>query len=137
MNVSGGDKFIGGAALSASFINGIKAFAIEPSGIPLLMPVIKLSFSEILSEPKLNILRAIHSIGGIVESLDYLGQLSGYGKALLSYHIMGPKEAKGLADLGLLEVDKGQRGRISAKLTTVGKLLVTGSAIGAVAPVSH
>lgn len=136
MNVSCGDKLIGCAALSAAFINGIKAFAIDPTGAPLLMPVIKLSYSEIISEPKLNILKAIHGVGGTIESLEQLEQASGYGKPLLSYHVMGSKEAKGLADLGLLEVDKGERGKILAKLTTVGKLLVTTRTLSA-APVSR
>ena len=51
----------------------------------------------------------------------------GYGKPLLSYHIQGARESKGLADLGLLEIEKGERGKISARLTTLGKLLVIGT----------
>ena len=41
---------------------------------------------------------------------------------MLSYHLQGAKDSKGLADLGLLEVEKGDRGKLSAKLTTLGKL---------------
>ncbi len=130
MNVSCGDKLIGCAALSAAFINGIKAFGMDPSGAPLLMPVLKLSYSEIISEAKIRILKAIHDVGGSIESLEQLEQASGYGKPLLSYHVMGSRESKGLADLGLLEVEKGERGKISAKVTTLGKLLVTSSAVG-------
>jgi hypothetical protein len=70
-------------------------------------------------------------VGGTIESLEQLEQASGYGKPLLSYHVMGSRDSKGLADLGLLEVEKGDRGKISAKLTTLGKLLVTSSAINA------
>ncbi len=131
MNMSCGDKLIGCAALSAAFINGIKAFGMDPSGAPLLMPVLKLSYSEIISEAKIRILKAIHNVGGSIESLEQLEQASGYGKPLLSYHVMGSRESKGLADLGLLEVEKGERGKISAKVTTLGKLLVTSSAVGA------
>src|SRR5215216_5104126 len=129
MNVSCGDKLIGCAALSAAFINGIKAFGMDASGAPLLMPVLKLSYSEIISEAKIKILKAIQGVGGTIESLEQLEQASGYGKPLLSYHVMGSRDSKGLADLGLLEVEKGDRGKISAKLTTLGKLLVTSSAI--------
>src|ERR671923_810358 len=50
LNVSSGDKLIGCAALSAAFINGIQAFGMDASGAPLLMPVLKLSYSEIISE---------------------------------------------------------------------------------------
>jgi hypothetical protein len=130
MNVSCGDKLLGCAALSAAFINGIKAFGMDTTGtVPLLMPVLKLSYSEIISDAKVKILKAIDSAGGTIESLDQLEHLSGYGKPLLSYHVQGGKDSKGLADLGLVEVEKGDRGKISAKLTTLGKLLVTSNAL--------
>lgn len=124
MNVSCGDKLIGCAALSAAFINGIKAFGMDSAGAPLPVPVLKLSYSEIISEPKLNILKAMERVGGALESLEKLEEASGYGKPLLSYHIMGGKEARGLAELGLVEVEKGDRGKLLTKLTTLGKLLV-------------
>jgi len=128
MNVSCGDKLIGCAALSASFINGIKAFGMDESGSPLLMPILKLSYSEIISESKIKILKAIDdATGGFVESLEQLEAISGFGKPLLSYHIQGAKDSKGLADLGLLEIEKRERGKISARLTTLGKLLVMGT----------
>lgn len=125
LNVSSGDKLIGCAALSAAFINGIQAFGMDDTHtVPLLMPVLKLSYNEIISEAKIKILKSINTAGGVVESLDQLEQISGYGKPLLSYHVQGAKDSKGLADLGLVEVEKGDRGKISAKLTTLGKLLV-------------
>jgi len=128
MNVSCGDKLIGCAALSASFINGIKAFGMDKSGEPLLMPILKLSYSEIISESKIRILKAIDdAAGGFVESLEQLETISGFGKPLLSYHIQGARDSKGLAGLGLLEIEKGERGKLSARLTTLGKLLVIGT----------
>jgi hypothetical protein len=130
MNVSSGDKLIGCAALSAAFINGIKAFGMDETGVPLLMPVLKLSYSEIISDAKIKILKAIDSVGGVIDSLEKLEQVSGYGKPLLSYHVQGAKDSKGLADLGLVEVEKGDRGKLSAKLTTLGKLLVASNVIG-------
>ena len=134
MNISSGDKLIGCAALSAAFINGIKAFGMDEMGTtPLPMPVLKLSYSEIISNAKIKILRAIDDAGGMVDSLDKLVQVSDYGKALLSYHIQGSKDSKGLADLGLLDVEKGDRGKISARLTTLGKLLVSSNVIGGTA----
>jgi hypothetical protein len=130
MNVSSGDKLLGCAALSSAFINGIKAFGMDSTHtIPLLMPVLKLSYSEIISDAKIKILKAIDSAGGFTESLDQLQEISGYGKPLLSYHVQGGKDSKGLADLGLIEVEKGERSKISATLTTLGKLLVTSNAL--------
>ena len=130
MNISSGDKLLGCAALSSAFINGIKAFGMDSTHtIPLLMPVLKLGYSEIISEAKIKILKAIDSAGGIIGSLDELEELSGFGKPLLSYHVQGGKDSKGLAGLGLIEVEKGERGKISATLTTLGKLLVTSNAL--------
>lgn len=130
LNVSSGDKLIGCAALSAAFINGIQAFGMDDTHtIPLLMPVLKLSYNEIVSEAKIKILKSISDAGGVIESLDQLEQISGYGKPLLSYHVQGAKDSKGLADLGLLEVEKGDRGKISARLTTLGKLLVSSNTL--------
>jgi hypothetical protein len=130
LNVSSGDKLIGCAALSAAFINGIQAFGMDDTHtVPLLMPVLKLSYNEIISEAKIKILKSINTAGGAIESLDQLEQISGYGKPLLSYHVQGAKDSKGLADLGLVEVEKGDRGKISAKLTTLGKLLVSSNSL--------
>jgi hypothetical protein len=130
MNVSSGDKLIGCAALSSAFINGIKAFGMDSTHKnPLLMPVLKLSYNEIISDAKIKILKAIDNAGGGIGSLEQLEQLSGYGKPLLSYHVQGGKDSKGLADLGLVDVEKGDRGKISAKLTVLGKLLVSSNAL--------
>jgi hypothetical protein len=130
LNVSSGDKLIGCAALSAAFINGIQAFGMDDTHtVPLLMPVLKLSYNEIISEAKIKILKSINHAGGAIESLDQLEQISGYGKPLLSYHVQGAKDSKGLADLGLVEVEKGDRGKISARLTTLGKLLVSSNTL--------
>lgn len=130
LNVSSGDKLIGCAALSAAFINGIQAFGMDDThSVPLLMPVLKLSYNEIISEAKIKILKSINTAGGLIESLDQLEQISGYGKPLLSYHVQGAKDSKGLADLGLVEVEKGDRGKISARLTTLGKLLVSSNSL--------
>jgi PII-like signaling protein len=135
MNVSSGDKLLGCSALSAAFINGIKAFGMDSTHtVPLLMPILKLSYSEIISEAKIKILKAIDSAGGVIESLDQLEHISGYGKPLLSYHVQGGKDSKGLVHLGLVEIEKGDRGKISPKLTTLGKLLVTSNALRNTAP---
>jgi hypothetical protein len=69
MNVSSGDKLLGCAALSAAFINGIKAFGMDSTHtVPLLMPVLKLSYSEIISDAKIKILKAIDKAGGMYKA---------------------------------------------------------------------
>ena len=130
MNVSCGDKLLGCAALSTAFIHGIKAFGMDHTHtIPLMMPVLKLSYTEIISEAKKKILAAIESAGGTIESFDQLEKISGFGKPLLSYHVQGSKEAKGLAELGLVDVEKGDRNKISARITTLGKLLIKSNSL--------
>jgi hypothetical protein len=100
----------------------------DEKGSPLLMPILKLSYNEVISESKIKILKAIdEASGGFVESLEQLEAISGYGKPLLSYHIQGTKDSKGLGDLELFEIEKGDRGKISARLSTLGKLLVIGT----------
>lgn len=83
----------------------------------------------VCDDAKIKILAAIDNAGGTIESLEQLEELSGYGKPPLSYHVQGGKDSKGLANLGLVDVEKGDRGKISAKLTVLGKLLVSSNAL--------
>ncbi len=124
-NVSSGDKLLGCAALSAAFVNGLKAFAVV-NGEPMLLPVLKFSYDRIISQTKLDILKSLQKTGGEVDSLESLKELTGYGKPLLSYHIQGAEDSQGLVELGLVEVRKGQRGKSIIKATTLGKLLTLG-----------
>jgi DNA-binding transcriptional ArsR family regulator len=124
-NVSSGDKLLGCAALSAAFVNGLKAVAIV-NGEPLLLPVLKFSYNRLVSQTKLDILKALQKKGGEVESLEELKDLTGYGKPLLSYHIQGAEDSQGLVDLGLVEVRRGDRGKSIIQATTLGRLLTLG-----------
>ncbi len=125
INVSSGEKLLGCAALSSSFVNGVKAFGMDHTKTcPILMPVLKLSYNEIVSDAKIKILKVIEEAGGSLDSLEQLEQVSGLGKPLLSYHVQGAKDSKGLASLGLLDVERKDRGKISVSITTLGKLLI-------------
>jgi hypothetical protein len=128
VNVSSGEKLLGCAALSSSFVNGIKAYGMDRTKtFPILMPVLKLSYNEIVSEAKIKILKTIDEAGGSLDSLEDLEQASGFGKPLLSYHVQGGKDTKGLASLGLLDVERKERGKISVSITVLGKLLINNS----------
>ena len=129
MNISSGTKMLTCAALSSAFIVGIPAFGMDESGALSPMPVLKLSYNEVITEPKVKILRAISSAGGIIESLEQLEEITGYAKPLLSYHINGGKNFKGLVNIGLLEVKRGGRGRSAVKLTALGEILLSSKAI--------
>jgi hypothetical protein len=125
INVSAGDKMIGCAALSCAFVNGIKAFGTDMAGNPMLLPILKLSYNEIISDAKIKILQAIDMEGGAVESLDKLTKHSEIGKPLLSYHIQGNAESKGLVQLGLVDVERLERGRTRITLNTLGTMLIS------------
>ena len=126
VNSAGGDSLLGCAALLGAFVNGLKVFVLEDQD-PVMLPMIKLSYSELLSDAKKDILNAIYSEGGEVDSLQRLSGLCDYGKALLSYHINGTEHTKGLEELGLINVERIRRGRTRIKLTIVGKMLLNGS----------
>jgi hypothetical protein len=123
LNVSSGDKMICIAAAVTSFILGFKVFFCKGDECVMLPPM-KLSYTEMVSEVKLNILRALDKAGGQVDSLDELSKLTNYGKPLLSYHIHGSEDARGLIDLGLAETVRHSRGRSKVTLTTLGKMLL-------------
>ena len=123
LNVSSGDKMICIAAAVTSFILGFKAFFCKGDQCVMLPPM-KLSYTEMVSEVKLNILRALDKVGGEVDSLDELSKLTDYGKPLLSYHIHGSEDARGLIDLGLAEAARHARGKTKVTLTTLGKMLL-------------
>lgn len=125
INVASSDGLMSCAALSGAFVNGIKAFGVR-DGSPLQMPVLKFSYQELVSESKFKILKALEDAGGSVDSLNDLSKLSGLEKSLLSYHIRGGRESKGLEDLGLVEIDRGVQGRLEINLTPMGKLLLSG-----------
>jgi hypothetical protein len=127
INVSAGDKMIGCAALSCAFVNGIKAFGTDPEGKPMLLPILKLSYNEIISDAKIKILQALDKAGGTIESLEELTKITNFGKPLLSYHIHGTNESKGLLQLGLVEAERLERGRSKITLNTLGKMLISAS----------
>ncbi len=125
INVSAGDKMIGCAALSCAFVNGIKAFGTDEEGKPMLLPILKLSYNEIISDAKIKILQALDKAGGTVESLDELTKITEFGKPLLSYHIQGNEGTKGLVQLGLIDIEKLTRGRSKIMLNTLGRMLIS------------
>jgi hypothetical protein len=123
LNVSSGDKMICIAAAVTSFILGFKAFFCKGDECVMLPPM-KLSYTELVSEIKLSILKALDKADGEVDSLDELSKLTNYGKPLLSYHIHGSEDARGLIDLGLADAIRHSRGKTKVRLTTLGKMLL-------------
>lgn len=124
INVGSANKQLTCAGVTAAFVHGIRAFDVMGDQ-PIILPVMNFSYAQIVTQPKMEILRAIERSGGDVESLEKLRALSSFGKPLLSYHIRGSGDGKGLEDLGLVEVEREKRGRLRVKLSALGRTLLS------------
>ncbi len=125
INVSSGRKLMTCSAISAAFVNGLKAFHVEGDS-PMMLPVLKFSYSEVISPSKFRILHALEEMGGAADSLNELSESSSVEKSLVSYHIRGGRESKGLEELGLVEIDRGTQGRLLIRLSEMGRLILIG-----------
>jgi len=123
INVGSAGRTLACAGVTAAFVYGIKVFDVSGEQ-PEIFPVMKFSYIEAVTAPKIEILRAIERSGGRIESLEALSGIMNYGKPLLSYHIRGSQESRGLESLGLVEVERGKRGRLQVKLTPLGRTLL-------------
>jgi hypothetical protein len=133
VNVTVSDKLLSCSLMSGAFVHGLKAIAIT-EGTPMQLPVLKFAYAEMISESKMNILRALARAGGEVDSLNDLSEMSGVEKSLLSYHIRGGRDAKGLEELSLVSIDRAKQGRLMVKLTEMGRLMLLGTESHKAAP---
>jgi len=129
VNVSSGDKSLSYAVLSAAYIKGIETFMINSNFSNSLAVILipKSYYDKVMTKTNLRILNSIASAGGVVYGLVQLQQNSGLRKPLLSYHINGRDNTKGLVDLGLVWVEnkRYENGTIAiVRLTAIGKLFV-------------
>lgn len=124
INIGSTSKMLSCSALAAAFITGVKAILCN-GNVPVLLPVLKFSYSELLSENKYKIMTAIVEEGGSIDSLRRLAQKTKIEKSLLSYHLRGSKSSRGLEELGLIEVIRQSPKHVLIKLTPRGKMLLT------------
>lgn len=130
VNVSSGDKSLSYAVLCAACIKGIESFMLNSnfSNSLAVIPTPKFYYDRIITKTNLRILNSIARAGGVIYGLDRLQQISGLMKPLLSYHINGRDNTKGLIDLGLVWVEskRYKNGTIViVRLTATGKLFIT------------
>ncbi|MAF36557.1 hypothetical protein CL622_05575, partial [archaeon] len=86
VNVATGDRMSTCAALSAAYANGLKAFGVVGDKT-MLMPIMKLSYYNELSDNKLAILSKLDSEDHM--PLKKLAEETGLSISLLSYHVNG------------------------------------------------
>lgn len=106
-------------ALSAAFVDGLKAIDMPGEDI-VFLPVLQFSYEEALSEAKLDVLGSLDALGGEVTKLRALAKKAHIQDSLASYHIRGGRDGEGLAELGLVEVERGHRGTLTIRLTPMG-----------------
>lgn len=122
VNVATGDRISTCAALSAAFVNGLKAFGVEQDKV-MLLPILKFSYYKILTDRKLGILKLFYAKGS--QTLEEISKATRMSPPLVSYHLNGNLKAEGLKQLGLVESVE-EKGKAVLQITTMGRLLVKG-----------
>lgn len=125
INVSSGDNLENCAALSASYVNGLKALAVMDDKL-MMLPVLKFSYYRLLPERKLAILQFLKTQPDCCSSLEDLAERTKMSLPLMSYHVNGNSKAEGLITMGLVETHVGPRGKTQVMLTELGRLIAMG-----------
>lgn len=128
-NIAGGSPLCGCSLLMAAFVHGLDAIHII-DGSPVRMPVLRFSYTELIGQEKFRILDALAKAGGRFPSLDDLALKAGLEKAAVVRHLKNAREPPGLEDLGVVTIERGERGIASITLTDSGRLLLIGSHAG-------
>ena len=122
VNVATGDRLSTCAALSAAYANGLKAFGMMDKK-PMLLPIMKLSYYNELTDSKLSILSTLDAEEYV--SMKTLAKKTRMSSSLLSYHLNGTLQYKGLISSRLVEV-REQNKNLLVKLSSIGSLLLKG-----------
>jgi hypothetical protein len=126
VDVSSGDNLDNCAALSAAYVNGLKAFAVIESKL-MMLPVLKFSYYRLIPERKLAIVTFLKTQPDCCSSLEDLAQRTKMSLPLVSYHVNGNSKAEGLLTMGLVETHIGPRGKTQIMLTELGRLIAEGA----------
>ena len=125
VDVSSGDNLENCAALSASYVNGLKAFAAVDGQI-MMLPVLKFSYYRLLPDRKLEIIKFLKMQPDCCSSLEELAQQTQMSLPLASYHVNGTAKVEGLVKQGLVELHSGPRGKVQVLLTEMGRMIAEG-----------
>ena len=123
VNTATGDRVSTCAATSAAFVNGLKAISVQGNEA-MLLPVLKFSYYNMLTDRKMDILKLLSS-PGCCASLEEMSKRTKMSLPLISYHINGNLKSDGLKEMGLVETTES-KGKIAVKLSTLGRMLIKG-----------
>jgi hypothetical protein len=122
VNISTADRVSQCALTNAAHVNGLRAVAVINERL-VVLPILKFSFSNILSGKKMRILECLG--GKCLNSLEEVARRTGMSLQLVSYHVNGTPKSKGLASLELVETEV-EKGRVKVCLSTMGRLFMDG-----------
>ncbi|MBI4018167.1 MAG: winged helix-turn-helix transcriptional regulator [Candidatus Aenigmarchaeota archaeon] len=124
VNVSSGDEIAQCVALSAAFVNGLKAFGVNKNEV-MMLPVLKFSYYRLIPEKKMKIIHFLSNNRDCCASFEEMSKKLGMSLPLLSYHVNGNIKSEGLKQMGLVETHN-MKGRLEVKLTKLAELLLKG-----------
>ena len=110
-------------ALSSAFVNGIQAIGILNNRV-IAYPVMKFSYYNALTQKKMRILNFLYETKDWTP-MEQLQKRLKMSAPLISYHINGNLKSQGLKEMELIETYE-EKGRLYARLSTLGKLLSRG-----------
>ena len=125
-NIAGGSPLCGCSLLMAAFVHGIDAIHII-DGKPVRMPVLRFAYTELIGDEKFQILDALQKAGGKAPSLEFLAEKTKLPKTTVVRHLKSSHNPPGLEDLGVVIIERGDRGITAIRLTDSGKLLLVGT----------
>jgi hypothetical protein len=111
------------AITCAGFVNGLKVFSNDETGKLYMLPIMKFSYYNLLTDKKMHLL----SLLDIKKETTFedLSSKSKMSMPLVSYHLNGNLKSEGLKMLGLVQTSE-KKGKTLIKLTILGKLLLEG-----------
>lgn len=122
INISSAGRIPQCAMTNAAHVNGLRAIAVL-DGRMIMLPILRMSFSNVLSDKKMRILEALE--GSCIGSLEDISKKTGMSLQLVSYHINGTPKSRGLKCHELVEANE-EKGKIRVCLSTMGKLFMDG-----------
>lgn len=122
VNIAGADRQGASAGTVAGYIRDLPVLDVV-EGSPIVLPRLRFTYEETVSETKLSILEALDEADGCVDRLQELARRAGIEPSLASYHVRGGRDVSGLEELGLVSIEGGTVGQLSIQLTDMGALL--------------
>jgi len=123
LNIATADRISQCALTNAAHVNGVRAVAVIDGEI-MMLPILKISFSSVLSPKKIAILKELNK-NQCFSSIENLAKSTRMSIQLASYHIHGTDKSKGLSQLEMVDIEEG-RSRTRVCLSTMGRLFMKG-----------